>query len=147
MNCRNCGAELRPTDEFCPACGQGVAEGQDRSFSHLARASFEEVTSVDSRLWRSIRALIFSPGLLSREFREGRRRRFLSPIGIFLLGNLLYFLSPPLTDLQLSLAEQYEQQPYRALITGWVDNYMAESDQTFEEVARLYELRIAELAK
>ncbi|MEO0365749.1 MAG: zinc ribbon domain-containing protein [Pseudomonadota bacterium] len=147
MHCRNCGAELRPTDELCSACGQGVAEGQDRSFAHLVRASLEEVTSVFSRLWRSIRALMFSPGVLSRDFRDGRRRRFLSPIGLFLLGNLLYFLAPPLSDLQLSLEDQYELQPYRVLITGWVDNYIAQSGQTFGEVARLYELRIAELAK
>ena len=147
MNCRNCGAELRSTDKFCPACGQGVAEGLDRSFSHLLRARLEEVTSVDSRFWRSIKALIFSPGSLSRAFREGRRRQFLSPIGIFLLGNLLYFLAPPLSDLQLPLSDQYELQPYRVLITGWVDHYIAQSGQSFEDVARLYELRIAELAK
>ncbi|MEM6486527.1 MAG: zinc ribbon domain-containing protein [Pseudomonadota bacterium] len=147
LNCRNCGAELSHSDRYCPNCGQGVAEGQERCLIPLLKSALIEVTSVDSRLWRSLGALVLKPGLLAREYRAGRRRRYLSPIGLFLLGNLLYFLAPPLSDLQLSLTEQYELQPYRHLITPWVDSYIAVSGSSFDEVARRYELRIAELAK
>ncbi|MEM7763600.1 MAG: DUF3667 domain-containing protein [Pseudomonadota bacterium] len=147
MHCNNCGFELRATDHYCPNCGQSVTSGRDRSFAHLMRASFVEVASVDSRLWRSLRALFSKPGFLSREYQLGRRRRFLSPIGIFLLANLLYFLAPPISDLQLTLEQQYKLQFYRGWITGWVDGYIADTGSTFEAVARHYELRIAELAK
>jgi hypothetical protein len=147
VNCRNCGFELRPTDRYCPDCGQAVADGRDRSLAHLVRSSIAELASVDSRLWRSLRMLLFRPGYLSREYREGRRRRYLSPIGLFLLGNLLYFVAPPLSDLQLSLFEQYELQPYSPLIRDWVDGYVAESGRTIGEVASRYQLRIVELAK
>ena len=91
--------------------------------------------------------LLLRPGYLSREYREGRRRRYLSPIGLFLLGNLLYFVAPPLSDLQLSLFEQYELQPYSPMIRDWVDSYVAESGRSFEDVASRYQLRIVELAK
>jgi len=145
--CRNCGLELRSSDRYCPACGQAVADGADRSFQHLVRSSVAELASIDSRLWRSLRSLFFRPGFLSREYREGRRRRYLSPIGLFLLGNLLYFIAPPLSDLQLSLAEQYELQPYSPWIAEWVDSHIAASDQSFEDIAGRYQLRIVELAK
>ncbi|MEL7296386.1 MAG: DUF3667 domain-containing protein [Pseudomonadota bacterium] len=147
MICSNCEHELRAEDHYCPNCGQGVVEGRDRSFAYLMRETLAEVSSVDSRLWRSIKGLMLSPGSLSLAFREGRRRQFLTPIGLFLLANLLYFIAPPATDLQLSLYDQYHQQQYRGLITGWVDDYMASSGLSFEAVASAYELRIAEVAK
>jgi hypothetical protein len=145
--CPNCSYQLRSSDRYCPACGQGVAVGRDRSLANLLRASLAEVTSIDGRLWRSLKCLMLRPGLLSREHRQGRRRRYLSPISLFLLGNLLYFIAPPLSDLQLSLVEQYEMQPYSPWIAAWVDGYVAESGQSFESVAARYQLRIVELAK
>ncbi|MEL7296231.1 MAG: DUF3667 domain-containing protein [Pseudomonadota bacterium] len=111
------------------------------------RTTVSELTSVDSRLWRSLFALIAKPGFLSREYQRGRRRSFLSPVGLFLLANLVYFLAPPISDLQLSLTQQYELQFYRGWISGWVDGYIADSGTTFEAVARRYELKIAEIAK
>ncbi|MEM7082912.1 MAG: DUF3667 domain-containing protein [Pseudomonadota bacterium] len=147
MLCQNCSAELDETHAYCPACGQEVAEGRDRSVMHLLRSGFVELTSVDSRLWRSLGTLFFRPGTLSSAYRTGRRRYYLSPIGLFLLGNLLYFLAPPLSDLQLSLTEQYELQPYRALVIEWVDCYLAKGDLSFADIERHYELKVAELAK
>lgn len=146
-SCRNCGAELAPSGAYCPACGQGVVAGQDRSLRHLLGASLAELTSLDSRLWRSIRLLFRRPGFLSREYREGRRRRYLSPISLFVLGNLLFFIAPPLSDFQLSLTEQYELQPYRSWIVPWVDDYLARTGVSFTELADAYRLRVSEIAK
>ena len=145
--CLNCDSGLGPGDRYCPACGQGVRDGQDRSFAHLLRSSLAEIGSIDSRLWRSLRRLLLRPGFLSLEYRNGRRRQYLSPISLFLLGNLLFFLAPPLSDFQLSLAEQYELQPYRAWIAPWIDGYLSRPGQTFAEAADAYQLRVAELAK
>jgi hypothetical protein len=124
-----------------------VRDARDRSFVHLLRSSLAEIGSIDSRLWRSLRLLMLRPGFLSLEYRNGRRRQYLSPISLFLLGNLLFFLAPPLSDFQLSLFEQYELQPYRAWIAPWVDSYLSRSGQTFTEAADAYQLRVAELAK
>lgn len=145
--CRNCDVDLSNTDRYCSACGQAVLEASDRSFAHLLRSSLAELTSVDSRLWRSLRLLLFRPGYLSLEYRMGRRRRYLSPIGLFVLGNLLFFLAPPLSDFQLSLADQVELQPYRSWIVPWVDDHLAASALAFEELAGRYQLRVVELAK
>lgn len=145
--CSNCESELGNNNRFCASCGQAVVDSRDRSLARLLRSSFAEVTSIDGRLWQSLRYLVLRPGFLSREYREGRRRRYLSPISLFLLGNLLFFLAPPLSDFQLSLMEQYELQPYSAWTAQWVDAYLAASGRSFEDVADAYRLRVIELAK
>lgn len=147
LKCRNCEAGLGPADRYCPACGQSVAAGSNRSLAHLLSVSLSEVASLDSRLWRSLRLLFTRPGFLSREYRVGRRRRYLSPVALFLLANLLFFIAPPLSDFQLSLVEQIELQPYRAWIAPWVEGYLAQTSRSFDELARAYQLRVVELSK
>ena len=145
--CRNCKSELAERDRYCAACGQAAIESEDRSLTRLLRTSFVEATSLDSRLWLTLRYLFLRPGRLSLEYREGRRRRYLSPIGLFLLGNLLFFLAPPLNDFQLSLEDQYELQPYSAWTAQWIDAYLDASGRSFQAVAAAYQLRVTELAK
>ena len=90
--CLNCGAEL--AGEFCHACGQKRFEESDRRFGHLLRQFAGSLTDLDGRVWRSVRALLFRPGLLSREYIEGRRARWLSPVSLFLTISVIYFLAP-----------------------------------------------------
>ena len=87
--CANCGAQL--TGAYCAACGQKRLVDADRRFGHLLREFVSAATDLDGRFWRSVGALLFRPGLLSRDYIDGRRARWLSPISLFLLVNLFYF--------------------------------------------------------
>jgi len=78
--CENCDGALNSSDRYGAACGQQVRGADARSFRHLLLASAAEVSSLDGRLWRSLRLLLLSPGELSRQHRLGRRQRYLSPI-------------------------------------------------------------------
>src|SRR5262245_19364187 len=95
--CANCGASLR--GEFCAACGQKRFVEADRRFGSLLRQFFEAATDLDGRFWRTIGALLFQPGRLSRDYIEGRRARWMSPVALFLLFNVVYFVSPLQSDL------------------------------------------------
>lgn len=112
VDCPNCGAVIREGDAYCSHCGQRRIDDADRRLPALLRASVAEVTDLDGRLWPSLWALIFRPGWLSREYRLGRRRRYLSPIGLFLLANVLFFLAPSVSDLNLNFYDQYTLQVY-----------------------------------
>jgi len=90
--CRNCGAEL--VGEFCCACGQKRFVESDRRFGHLLHQFVTSATDIDGRVWRTVRALLFRPGLLSREYFEGRRARWISPVSLFLAVSVVYFLAP-----------------------------------------------------
>ncbi|HEY0232718.1 MAG TPA: DUF3667 domain-containing protein [Dokdonella sp.] len=90
--CTNCGAVL--SGAFCQACGQRRFVESDRRLGSLLHQFIASATDLDGRVWRSLRALLFQPGLLSREYFIGRRARWISPISLFLAANVAYFLAP-----------------------------------------------------
>jgi hypothetical protein len=90
--CTNCGAAL--LGPFCQACGQKRFVESDRGLGHLLSQFVGSVTDLDGRIWRTIRALLFQPGLLAREYFEGRRSRWLSPVSLFLALSVVYFVAP-----------------------------------------------------
>jgi hypothetical protein len=61
-------------------------------------------TDLDGRFWGSIRALLLQPGRLSRDFIDGRRARWMSPIALFLLVNVVYFLHVQQSDFDTPFA-------------------------------------------
>ncbi|MGH8029075.1 MAG: DUF3667 domain-containing protein [Arenimonas sp.] len=102
--CRNCGADM--PGAYCPACGQKRVTAGERGLAHLLREAFHLVTDVDGKLLRSLRLLLFSPGMLSREYLDDRRARYSTPLGLFVIANVLYFFAPALTDFNLPFTDQ-----------------------------------------
>jgi hypothetical protein len=87
--CENCGNEV--TQRFCGACGQR-REPPVHSLWHFSRVATEDLTHADSRLWRTLGALLFKPGRLTAEFLAGRRARYLPPVRLYLVLSVLFFL-------------------------------------------------------
>lgn len=93
--CRNCDAPVH--GEFCSSCGQRTAEIR-RPLLALLRELVTEVLEVDGRLRRTLRPFLLRPGWLSREFREGRRARYTSPLRLYIATSLLCFSMIALDD-------------------------------------------------
>lgn len=89
--CTNCGKELPQQENFCPECGQ-ENDNKRQTFGNLMFELIQGFMSVDSRLTQSLPALLFRPGLLSKEYLRGRRQRYLDPIRMFITITVLYFL-------------------------------------------------------
>lgn len=87
--CSNCGASVQ--GHYCGQCGQRL-EHEIHSVWHFTREATEDLTHADSRLWGTIYALLFKPGLLTREFLDGRRVRYLPPLRLYLVLSVLFFL-------------------------------------------------------
>ncbi|MGH8201850.1 MAG: DUF3667 domain-containing protein [Steroidobacteraceae bacterium] len=87
--CGNCGAPL--SGPYCSQCGQRH-EPAVHSFWHFMREAFEDFTHADSRLSRTLGALLFRPGFLTREFLEGRRARYLPPVRLYLVLSVAFFV-------------------------------------------------------
>lgn len=145
--CTNCPAQLDSEDAWCRRCGQKVLKPENRRFTSLVRSSFEEVTSVNGRLLPTLAQLVTRPGALSVAYREGRWRRYLTPISIFLLANLVFFVAPRLTDFNLALVDQREFQPYSTLVRPLIDAAVERSGQSFDEFSVRYQLRVTDVAK
>lgn len=87
--CANCGSMV--LNRYCGACGQRL-EHSVHSVWHFTREATEDLTHADSRLWRTLAALLFKPGLLTSEYLAGRRARYLPPFRLYLILSLLFFL-------------------------------------------------------
>ena len=88
-SCLNCGAALHGV--FCSTCGQRDIPPYP-SVRELVVDAFWELSGWDGRFASTVRAVISKPGLLTRDFLEGRRARYLSPLRLYLMCSLVYFL-------------------------------------------------------
>jgi hypothetical protein len=86
--CTNCEAELR--GQYCANCGQR-ARSRMISLWELIREASDILTSLDSRLWRTVGLLLFRPGFLTEDYLLGRRARYIPPLRLFLGCSLLFF--------------------------------------------------------
>jgi hypothetical protein len=87
--CDNCGASV--PGRYCGTCGQRL-EPPVHSLWHFIGVATEDVTHADSRLWRTLAALLFKPGFLTREFLDGRRARYLPPVRLYLVLSVVFFV-------------------------------------------------------
>src|SRR5271170_3399451 len=87
--CSNCAAPL--IGPFCAACGQPI-ETHRRSVFVLLHDFVKDVASFDSRILRTVRALLFQPGELPLAFREGRTQRYVPAVRLYLFVSLAFFL-------------------------------------------------------
>lgn len=93
--CRNCGAPLNGA--YCADCSQR-ADVHMPSTRELIGEAFEGITHSDSRLWTTLRYLLFKPGKLTQEFVAGRRVAYLPPFRLYLVMSVLFFLSAGLSQ-------------------------------------------------
>jgi hypothetical protein len=88
-NCLNCGEVLR--GQHCSHCGQR-AKVRVLSLGTLLRDLFGDLTNFDSRIWRTLKPLAFSPGTLTVEFLRGRRTHYSPPFRMYLILSVAFFL-------------------------------------------------------
>ena len=86
--CLNCAAPLH--GPYCHACGQKVAHTKlgIHDFVHEATHEF---LHLDGKILKTVKLLVTKPGLLTKEFIEGRRARYISPLRVYLTFSLLFF--------------------------------------------------------
>jgi hypothetical protein len=101
-SCENCGNPV--TQRYCSACGQRV-EPPVHSLLHFSRVATEDLTHADSRLWRTLGALLFRPGFLTAEFLSGRRARYLPPVRLYLVLSVAFFLLAAATQTKLAVLQ------------------------------------------
>ena len=100
--CENCGNEVR--QRFCGACGQR-ADPPVNSLMHFSQVAAEDLTHADSRLWRTLGALLFKPGFLTTEFLAGRRARYMPPVRLYLVLSVAFFLLASATSTKLAVLQ------------------------------------------
>jgi hypothetical protein len=87
--CLNCGTSL--VGHYCHSCGQS---------SHIHRTlgawwhDFSHgVLHIEGQVWRTMAMLVTRPGELTRRYIAGERRRFLSPLALYLFSVFLLYVA------------------------------------------------------
>lgn len=89
--CLNCHSNIDVSDQFCPDCGQRNTN-KKLSFSDLIKEFFAGVFSYDSRLQKSLGAILTRPGKISLEYTQGKRVKYVNPFRFFISIAILFFL-------------------------------------------------------
>ena len=96
--CPNCGEAAML--EYCSRCGEKRREQSDWQLSKIAGEAISELTEIEhSKLWQTLRLLLFRPGQLTNDNWQGRRQRFIGPVKLYLiffaLSLVLYSVHQP----------------------------------------------------
>jgi hypothetical protein len=123
--CLNCEEPLSG-ENFCPNCGQFNNERKP-NVSELFFEMLSNVFAFDSKFYRSIGPLLFSPGKLSVTFVEGKRQYYMLPIRMFIVITILFLT---INSLSKGFSFNYSKNPKNtATLSDGVSNGMI-SDST-----------------
>ena len=94
--CLNCGKPLASDDVFCSYCGQKNIE--KLNFASFIGQLISGFFSYDSRFWTTFIPLLLKPGIVSRNYIDGKRKRYVNPFQLYLQVSILFFLILGLTS-------------------------------------------------
>lgn len=119
--CKSCGNSF--TGNYCNQCGERILTKEDRSFKSLSTQVFTALTLADNKFISTLWLMVKNPGFISKEFTEGRTVKYMKPISIFFVLNLIYFLFPSIQLFNASLNTQM-RAPYGTFITEMIATKM-----------------------
>ncbi len=97
-NCFSCEAPLKGL--YCSECGQ-KNDNYRRSIFALLWDLLASIFSLESRIWRSWAALLLKPGKVAREFADGKRMYWSSPVRVYLAMSIILFGFMAITNTHL----------------------------------------------
>jgi hypothetical protein len=130
-HCLNCGHAV--ATRFCAECGQENTNYRV-SLGRLIGDLIEEVFQLESRLWRTLSALVRRPGLLTREYNAGRRVRYTTPLRLYITTSVVYFfvaaVVPPkiqdTAEIKIELSKQDIDIDHLPPPKNWLDKRVRE---------------------
>ena len=144
-HCRNCESPL--TGSYCHQCGERVLTERDRSLSMMLGAFLQGILNFDNKFFRTFKTLVTRPGELTLAYHRGARQRFLRPVQLFLIANLLYFIFPVLSSLNVSFKTQMYHLPFSAWVRPKLEGYLADRQLDALEFERQFDRQSPQIAK
>jgi hypothetical protein len=135
-NCKSCGNRFQ--GYYCNVCGEKVLTPSDRTFKSFLNNFAPLLSWKNNKFLNSIKTVILQPGSLSREFVEGRRVRFVRPLQLFFVLNLVYFLFPILQLFNTSLHTQMHLLSHSQLVRQLVRDRLHTEGYSYEGFELMY---------
>ena len=87
--CYNCGTSLH--GPYCHKCGQKLFSGIKRSIGDLVFNMLENIFALDSKIFLTLKYLLFYPGKLTKEYINGRIISYVYPAKLFWFFSIIFF--------------------------------------------------------
>lgn len=146
--CPTC--EKQVETPYCPACGERRVEARELTLRALAYQLFNATTSIDGRLFSSLRQLVTRPGALTVAYVNGARKRYLGPFQLFLVANVVFVAVQSLAGMNVfssPLDSHLHIQDWRAVAGPLVAAKVAVAHTTVAAYAPVFDRSVALHAK
>ncbi len=99
FTCINCGNTFE--GKFCNACGEKFYTDKDKSFKHLAEEAVHFITHFDSKFLITLKSVLLKTGQYALAFTQGKRKKYIKPVTLFLIVVVLYLIFPMFKGLNM----------------------------------------------
>lgn len=142
--CKSCHHQF--TGNYCNNCGERVRHASDRTLRTLVSDIVKAVTLADNKFARTLWLILSKPGFVSSEIANGRTVRYMLPIQVFFVLNLVYFLFPIVNLFNASLKTQM-LAPLGFLLRQPIARKMVAIHMNMPSFELVYNLKTVGLAK
>jgi len=146
INCKNCNSKFE--GNFCNNCGEKVIKDGDFALLKIISQALDSITHLDSKLFKTLKLLLFYPGKLSKLYTEGIRIPYMKPFQIFIILNVIFFFIFSNDDIFRVPSTYFFQENYDGIKTlEKVRSISKETGLSETEIAILYDSASNNLAK
>ncbi len=92
VTCKNCQYQFDGIDNYCPNCGQ-ENHSHHAPFKHIFIELIESLTHFDTKFFATVKALFLKPGLLTKDYIEDKRARYVPPVRLYIFVSFVFFFS------------------------------------------------------
>lgn len=89
VQCLNCSTQLQ--GDYCHVCGQKAFLHKE-NFFHFLFEFIADYFHFDGKFFKTTKALFSKPGVLSKDYINGKRKTYLNPIQMYLFVSALFFI-------------------------------------------------------
>ena len=141
--CKNCDTKI--VGIYCHNCGEKILRKEDFYVSQYIGGFFSNLTNLDSKFFRTLKAFLVHPGQLSRDYFRGLREPYLSPVQFFLIVTVLFFVFTPEFDVFYVPAEWFflnMQAENSSYVNHLAMDKMAELNLSRHELSLKYDVSV-----
>lgn len=142
--CLNCQHPLDISDKYCPQCAQKNSTKKVAVLDYIEEF-FGSIISYDSKIAKTLYAMLFRPGSITRDYLDGKRIRYTNPFRFFLSINIVYFLllgfSGKLPETNINFNKLNEEENLKALNEVLTKNSSLSDNEKKESKAIIEKLR------
>lgn len=144
--CPSCNNQF--VGRYCNQCGEKLLEENDFKIRSIFEQAIGAITNLDSKLFRTLKALFFQPGFLSAKYIQGVRVAYMKPFQIFIIANIFFFIFLSEIDIFRTPSKWFFIEDFDSIrVLEQVREIIAAKEISQAEVAILYDAKSSNLAK